>query len=254
VRAELEAAENRPESAARAYAKALEIDPDSIDALTGLTSIDLKLQRAQAAIDRLDRQLARHPESIPLRLLAARAASAAGRASLAQSHYRRAIDVDPSRLDAYSELGSLYVREGQLDAARASFNELARQRPDNVGASTMVALLLEAEQRPGDAQSQYEAVLARQPRAAVAANNLAWLLMQQDRLDDALKYALVAKSELRHAPQVNDTLGWIYYQRKQYREALPLVAEAAERRPESAVYRAHLKAIQDAIEANAPRK
>jgi tetratricopeptide (TPR) repeat protein len=254
VRAELEAAEKRPESAARAYEKALEIDPDSVEALTGLTSIDLQLHRADAALDRLDRQLARRPDSIALRLLAARAAAVAGRAALAQSHYRRAIESDPSRLEAYSELGALYVREGQLDAARASFGELARQRPDNVGASTMVGLLLEAEQRPSDAQSQYEAVLARQPTAAVAANNLAWLLMQQGRLDDALKYALIAKAELRHAPQVNDTLGWIYYQRKQFRDALPLVAEAAERQPESAVYRAHLKAIQDALAESGSRK
>jgi tetratricopeptide (TPR) repeat protein len=253
VRAELDAVDD-PESAARAYAKALEIDPDSLEALTGLTAIDLQQHRAPSAIDRLDRQLARHPDSIALRLLAARAASAAGRAALAQSHYRRAIDTDPSRLEAYSELGALYVRDGQLAAARASFSEVARQRPDNVAASTMVGLLLEAEQRTGEAQSQYEAVLARQPHAAVAANNLAWLLMQHGRLDEALQYALVAKSELRHAPQVNDTLGWIYFQRKQYRDALPLVAEAAERQPESAVYRAHLEAIRHALDESANRK
>src|SRR5262249_61735444 len=96
---------------------------------------------------------------------------------------------------------------------------------------------------------QYEPVLAREPRAAVAANNLAWMLMQQDRLDDALRYALVAKAELRHSPQVNDTLGWIYFQRKQLRDAVPLVAEAAERQPESEIYRVHLEAIQEALQA-----
>ena len=78
----------------------------------------------------------------------------------------------------------------------------------------MVALILQAQNRPGEAQSQYEHILATSPRSVVAANNLAWLSAERGgNLDVALGLAQTAAQQAPDEPKMNDTLGWIYYKK-----------------------------------------
>ena len=109
-------------------------------------------------------------------------------------------------------------------------------------------MILQTQGRKADARKGYEAILASHPRAAVAANNLAWMYLEDARLDEALRYALVAKEELRRTPEVNDTLGWIYYQRNQPKEAVALLSEAVDARPDNVLYREHLKQAREKVE------
>ena len=240
LRGQLRLADHQSEAAADAYTEALKTDPTSVDALAALTAIDLDAKRVQTAVTRVERAVIESPESVPVRLLAGRLYESIGDHGKAEQHLTRAIGLEPSNLDAYTLLGQVYIRQARLAEARQQFAHLAEQQPENPSAATMIGMLFEAESRPSDAQAQYEHLLAVSPRAGVAANNLACLYLRNGRLDEALRYALVAKEELPHLPQVSDTLGWIYVQRKQSNDALPLLSDAAERQPESPVYRFHL--------------
>ena len=71
------------------------------------------------------------------------------------------------------------------------------------------------------------------------------MYLEERRLDDALRYALVAKEELRRTPEVNDTLGWIYVQRNQPKDAIALLSEAVDARPDNATYREHLELARE---------
>ena len=106
----------------------------------------------------------------------------------------RVVDRDPSNLDAFNLLGQLCVREGRLDAAREEFARLAQASPDPVGPSTMVAMILQAQNLAAEARSSYQEILGANPRAGVAANNLAWMYLEEGRLDEALRNAQIAKS------------------------------------------------------------
>jgi len=231
---------SRPDAALAAFTKALDINPTSIDALTGLTWVDLTSGRAREAVSRIETYLARMPDDPAMLKLAGRTFASAGIPDRAEQAFARAIRVNGKDAEAPSLLGRLYLREGRADAALAQFELAARLQPNAVAANTIVAMLLQRTNHNAEAQKKYEDILAVNPRAAVAANNLAWMYLDEGRLDEALQYAQVAKDELGRTPQVNDTLGWIDALRDQPLDAIPLLARAVDADPSNPAYRYHL--------------
>src|SRR5581483_10408725 len=108
-------------------------------------------------------------------------------------------------LEAYALLGQMFMRDGRLEQARREFDAIAARGPGQVGARTMVAMILEAQGRSNDAKAAYERILGDAPAAGVAANNLAWLYIKDGRLDDAARLAAVAQRALGCMPQAADT-------------------------------------------------
>jgi tetratricopeptide (TPR) repeat protein len=129
-----------------------------------------------------------------------------------------------------------------MDEARGEFERLAELRPQSaVAAHTLVAMILQMENKPAEAQARYEKVMAMDPRAAVAANNLAWLYAERGgNLDVALQLAQTAKAQLSDRPEVNDTLGWVYYKKGLATLAIPAFRESVDKAPKVAAYQYHL--------------
>jgi tetratricopeptide (TPR) repeat protein len=234
-----QAADGHSEQGRRSLSTALQLDPTSIAALSALADLDVRVGRAQAALARINHRLRQQPDNPVLLLLSARTHAAAGQHDKAETTLRRLVQLDPSNLDAFAALGRFYLATGRLDEAREQFERLA-PNDKGAGAATMVGMILEAQNRPEEAQRAFERALETNPRAGVAANNLACLYQEQGRLDDALGWAIVANEQLRSMPEAKDTLGWIRVQRGEYREALPTLAASMEARPDNPLYRYHL--------------
>ena len=244
---QVRAAKGDAAGARQALAAALALDPGSTQALGALAMLDLDNKRPREAQARVDARLRDDPDSMPLLLLSARTAIAAGASAKAEAALKHAIEIDSTDMQAFDLLGQLYIREGRLDAARDQFDAIASRDARSIGAPTMSAMLLQAQQRRADAIRAYEAILAVHPAAGVAANNLAWLYAEDDRLDEALQLALVAKQELGRTSNARDTLGWVYVRKKQPLDAIPLFAQCTEAEPENPTYAYHLAvAYQDA--------
>jgi Tfp pilus assembly protein PilF len=130
-------------------------------------------------------------------------------------------------------LAQLYVQQGRLDEARAEFEGLAKRDPSNVGAQTMVGMLLESQGRRDDAVKSYEGTLRGNANAPVAANNLAFIYAERGQnLDQALELATAAKQRMPEDANVDDTLGWIYVKRRQPQQAIPYLQDSLKRRPD----------------------
>src|SRR5439155_23257993 len=158
--------------------------------------------------------------------------TAAGNLEQVETLLRKAIEVDPDRLQAYSLLGSLYARQQRLKEAKASFRDVLTRNPKSIGAATMIAMLLETQNRIPEAETQYQEALAIDGHAAVAANNLAWIYVASNRkLDEALQLAQAAQQQLPDEPNVNDTLGWFYYQKKMVTQAVPHLESSVQKSP-----------------------
>ena len=118
---------------------------------------------------------------------------------------------------------------------------MAGRQPNSVGASTMAAMILEAQKKTGDAKTRYQTILQKDPNAAVAANNLAWIMLESgENLDMALQFAQTAKERLPTRPEVNDTLGWIYFKKGMLPQAISALKEATDRDPKNAGFHYHL--------------
>ena len=189
----------------------------------------------------IDRALADRQPSVELLLIGGRAYATAGDLVKSEAALKRAIELDPARLQGYNLLGQLYARQHRLDEARTRFQDVQRRNPKSVSAGTMVGMLLESQGHATEAEKEYEKVLAIDPHAGVAANNLAWLYVTgQSRLDEALQLAKTAQQAMPDEPSINDTLGWIYVKKNMGSMAITPLQSSVQKSPAEPVYHYHL--------------
>jgi tetratricopeptide (TPR) repeat protein len=232
---------NDAPGARASYEKGLSMNPNSLEALAGLTAVDLFQKRAPQARARIEARLAAQPNRPELMLLASQVYGAEGDMARAETMLRRAIQADPSSTLAYSRLASVLLAAGKLDAARAEFDQMSQRDPKNVAAQTMAAMIVHSQNKTADAKKRYETILNADPTAAVAANNLAWIYAEEgERLDEALRLAQSAATKMPENPEVSDTIGWIYYKKELPALAVPAFERSVEKAPENASYHYHL--------------
>jgi tetratricopeptide (TPR) repeat protein len=228
-------------SAKKSFDRALELDPNDFDAFRGLIGVDLANKRYDEARAKVEGRVAMEPKNPAVLLLAARTYASMGDMAKTEEHLRKTLEVNPSRLEAYGMLGQLYLQQRKLDRAVAEFHALAERQPKNVGAPTMIAMILQIQGRTAEAQKKYEDVMQIDPRAPVAANNLAWIYADGGgNLDVALHLAQVAKEQLPDSPEVNDTLGFDYLKKDLASLAVPPLQVAVEKDPKNPSYRYRL--------------
>ena len=228
-------------AAERAFQKAAELAPTSIEPAAGLVVIEMSTGRGAAARARLERLLAQNPTNVDALLLAARTYASLKDVQKTEESLRHAIQLDASRSEPYSMLASVYLQQGKLDQALTEFKTLAQHQPKSIGAHTMIGAILQTQNRRDEAKKAYRETLAVDSTAPVAANNLAWMLVEDNAsLDDALQLAQTARTRLPNSPEVIDTLGWIYYKKGLHTEAIAAFKESVDKQPNTAVFQYHL--------------
>jgi len=228
-------------AARRAYERALKLDPRSIDALTGLAMLDVARNNTAGARARIDAELAGSSDRPEVLALAARVYVAAKDFAKAETLLRHLIEVDPDNLLGYSLLGQVYLIQQKLEPARIEFEERARRNPQDATARLMIAMILEAQNKTGEAKTRYDEVLAIDGRSVIAANNLAYLYAEAgENLDRAVSLAQIASGQARDNPAVRDTLGWVYYRKDVLDLAILAFEESVAKDPDNPLYRYHL--------------
>jgi tetratricopeptide (TPR) repeat protein len=228
-------------AAERAFLRASELAPGSTAATLGLVRIDMVRGQRTAALARVDRIVAAGPSNAENLLLAARTYVTLNEWRKAENTFRKALEVDSSRNEAYGMLGSLFVMQGKLDEALKEFQSAASRDPKSVIAQTMTGTILERQNRRAEAKEAYRHALASGPNAVVAANNLASLMAEDnENLDQALQLAQTAKAGLPDSPDVADTLGSIYYKKGLHAQAVSAFRESAQQQPNRATFQFHL--------------
>jgi tetratricopeptide (TPR) repeat protein len=232
-------------TARKAFNRALELDPDNIEALGGLTALDFDARKVADARARVEARLAATTKpSGGLILLAAKVYAASRDAAKTEAMLRKLVDMDPSNLEAYNLLGQFYVATHKLDAAKVEFTRIAEREPKAVTAHTMLGFLAQATGDVEGAKKAYEAAIKANPRAGAASNNLAWLYATTGgNLDTALLLAQSARSQLPDVPDVADTLAYVYYKKEMPGFALPLMLDIVQKNANNAIYQFHLGLI-----------
>lgn len=222
------------------FERALQLQPDGLEALGGLVALDLAVKNYASARMRVDARIADKP-SAPLLILAARTYASGGDMAAAEKFLRQALNLDNTSLAAYGGLGQLYLSQGKLAAARAEFEAVVARSPESVAALTMVGIILQAEGNESQARDRFEQVLRIDPEAAVAANNLAWMYASTGgNLDVALQLAQTAQRKLPGVTAVSDTLGFIYYKKNLASLAVSTLKVCTEQEPGNPTYQYHL--------------
>ncbi|HEY2962814.1 MAG TPA: tetratricopeptide repeat protein [Pyrinomonadaceae bacterium] len=244
-------AENKPADALAAFENALRVDATNFVALNGIITQYAQNKELDKAHGRIDQALSAYPNVSWLHYLKGQVYGLQGNGQGAEAEFRRALDLDPNYLPAYSSLAALFINANQQDRAIAEYKKILEIRPDNATVYTLIGMLEYQRQNYDAAVDNYRKALERDQNAAIAANNLSWLYATTGKgnLDEAQRLAQTVVQRNPNIAGFVDTLGWVYYKKNLYAAAAEQLQkavdldEAAARAAQSvpsATYRYHL--------------
>jgi len=120
-------------------------------------------------------------------VIAGRAWADAGEMTRAASAFREALDLVPSHVDAWMNLGILHYRNGSFGEAAAAFEAVTRSAPAFAGAWSHLGLAHGAAGRFDDAAAAHGNAITVDPRSAHAWENLADLFVEQGDFSGAME-------------------------------------------------------------------
>jgi tetratricopeptide (TPR) repeat protein len=251
--ADVAAMEKKPDEAWQQLDRALGLDPTNFQALTGLINLGAatgKLDQARARVEQLASQ---RPNEAPLQYLLGQAFRIGTQqqppdAARAESAMRRAVELDPDYMPAYTALAEIYFGTQQPDRAIDEYKKITERRPDDFVAFRNIGMIEAGRNNLDAAADYYRRVLSIRPDEPVAANNLASLYADHGKgnAEEAMRLAQDVARRYPSEPGFADTLGWVYYRKGLYRDAVEqlqrAVSGASKRNADNSLYRWHLGA------------
>lgn len=212
--AKVSVAERNHEAALSLYEKALVLDAQNFDAVTGIVNSLLRMgqpARAHAKVQEMIGANAGRADVIAaLRYLNSTVFTSEKNMAGAEQELVAAVELDPDYLPAYSAYAGLLIGQNRTDEAAAQYKRVLEKRP-SAHIFTMLGILEESRANSSEAEAAYRTALEMAPESAIAANNLAWLIAEKDgNLDEALRLATIAVSRNQSVAGYYDTLGYVY--------------------------------------------
>lgn len=235
--------DKKVDEAASLYEQALKIDNANFDALNALIAYVLAPQKkTDQAHARVDQAISSQPNSAPLHYLKSEVFGYERNAEGAEGELRRALQIDPKYLAAYSKLAALYINTNQVDRAIGEYRHLLESDPNSAFAYTMIGLLENGRQNYDAAVENYRKALELDPNILEAANNLAWLYAVEGKgnMDEAVRLAQGVVQQRPDVPGFVDTLGWVYYKQGLHGAAVEQLQKVVARAGNVPTYRFHL--------------
>jgi Flp pilus assembly protein TadD len=234
-------AQGKQDDARKAFENAITLAPGYVEPVVQLVRLDLAQNKPEAALARVQRQIAAAPTSGSLQYLLGKTQETRKDLGAAEAAYLKAIELQPDLRGPYNDLVRLYAVSGRYDQALAKADEALRKSPRNVGAYMLTGMIQEQKGELPKAEAAYAKALEINPRLAPAANNLAYLLAERGAdMERALQLAQLAKEIEPEEPHISDTLGWILYKRGVYQPAVTFLKASADRLPDNPVVQYHL--------------
>src|SRR5262249_15368314 len=161
-----------------------------LDALASIAQIHLLQGNANAAFERVSRQLDR--TKAPALVYQLLGQLKLGEKDLLQAiaYLKKAVELDPNLLSAYLLIGNIEMAQKKLDDAIANYQKVIDKNPQAIPAYMLLGAAYDQKQQYAKANEFYQKVLDINRDFAPAANNLAWNYAQYGgNLDTALSLA-----------------------------------------------------------------
>jgi tetratricopeptide (TPR) repeat protein len=203
--------------------------PTAPQPLASLVQAYMRAKRADKAVALLRQTLKSDPSNAQAYVMLGAVQEATNQPDQALNSFKMAIEKQPKSFLGYQALARFYVSQHKIDQGQDVLRAGLKEQPDNAVLHLMWADILERKQDYSGAINEYESMLAKDPGSLVVANNLASLLADYRSDNDSLKRAQSLAERLRQSPvpQFKDTIGWIDYRTGNYKDAIPLLEQAA---------------------------
>lgn len=223
------------------FENALKVAPGYLPAVQQLAGLDMDAKNWDAAVKRVQEQIAQQPKSAELMWLLASIYESKGDSTQTEAALQKSIALDPEAGGPRQALARFYLKAQQSPKAIALLTDRIATHSDDLDARLLRALAQEQTGQFAEARKDYEHILSVQPNSSAVQNNLAYLLSERfGELDKALELAQAARKLNPGDVALLDTLGWIFVKRGDYASALPLLAESAQKLTREAEVQFHL--------------
>lgn len=218
-------------------------DPDAIPSnifFYNYATVCTHLRRVPQAADWLERALVQEPALLDLYMQRAMTGSPTLRQTTTSVLRQLATRDSPVAAAIHANLAILYlVRESPQRAVKEFENALAIIAANPLQADVLTprfyfwyGVALDQTQQTPRAITMFETVIDLDPTYTDALNYLAYLwAVRGERLDEALRHSQTALNLAPDNSAYLDTLGWIYFQLGRYDDAIDLLQQANQLRP-----------------------
>lgn len=238
--------QNRFDDAQKDLERALQLQPNAMDALAALTRQDLARGRAEQALARVRATVDAAPGNGAARNLLGEIYIANREFPKAIEQLDEAVRLMPKWWMAYRNLALAKLGGGDAKGGLQVYEKAVAITNHEPALVTDLAALYERQQRFDDAIRLYESLHKTNPQLDLAANNLAMLLVtyKQDRASLDRAQDLTAAFADSDSAALLDTHGWVRLRSGSITEALTSLEKAADRAPQSKIIRYHLAMAQ----------
>jgi tetratricopeptide (TPR) repeat protein len=153
--------------AQEAYAHALKLEPDNLDALRGIGDIDYDQQHYDEAVAAYEHYLKKKPNDPEVRTDLGTMYLYMGNADQAVVQYKKAIAAKPGFFQAYYNMGIAYAQENKGDDAAATLKQAMALAPDDAARDQVKDLIAKLSGAPAASPSM-QAASASTPAAGTA--------------------------------------------------------------------------------------
>jgi tetratricopeptide (TPR) repeat protein len=231
------------------FGQAVKDDPQSAEALYGLGSAYLELQKRNNARDCFQRALqvrASYPGTIPnswnnLGILSARE----GNTDLAIEYFQRALQIDPDHSISLQNLGTAYRMKKDWPQARRTLEHALALNPDDPEANYSLAMVFAQQNDPDRAYEYLQKALAARPAYPEALNNLGILYLRTRRSEQAIHSF---EESIRLAPAYDQAylnLSRIYAIQGDREKAKAILRKLLDQHPEHAQAKQELRQLEE---------
>jgi tetratricopeptide (TPR) repeat protein len=213
---------------------ALQLAPEAFPAVAELAALDQRDARGEAAISRVKDFLAANPRVAQAHLLLAQLCYAAHDLPAAEAAVAVSLNLQPNNPAAHALRVRIQIESGCAEEALISLRERLASAPESLPAWMQLGSLLQDLGRHDEARACFERLTKLQPDFAAAHNNLAFIQAQTPgQLASAADHARKAHALDPANPAISHTLGRVEWQLGNFRDALPLLQQAATGLPEN---------------------
>ena len=175
------------------FAVAAKINPRSSNALNGLAQSYEGLGRSRSAISKLYIEALRlNPDETNIRTNYARFLEQGNQMSQALAEYRKVTEEAPNIAKGYFNLGTAYLRTGDLEQGKVFLNRCLELDPDFSEALGNLGIIAANENQIDQAEKYFERAIKADPESSVAQGNLGSIRLNQGQYSEAENYLMNA--------------------------------------------------------------
>jgi cellulose synthase operon protein C len=218
-------------SAFRELSRAVELQPANWPAQVQLAELSLRGGKPQDAKDRALLVLHSNPQNSDAQIVLSSADAALGDSQAALQEGIEATRMSPSRMEAFTHLGLLYVRSGDVGKAEENLKKAKALDLSGIAATMTLGEFYEQNRRWTDATNEFQAAITREPTNPVPRAALATVYMNQGQDALAEKTLADTKALLKDDPAAYRMLGDYYLGRGNNEKAIAEFSELARQHP-----------------------